>query len=249
MTCCENHLTKREWRGARARVAHIRGEKPGAARYDPSMTDEERRAFENLILICPNCHDIIDNLEPENYTVETLERIKEQHELLGAKAHGWLTEERLAEVTMMIVNQLVASGKFVADPEGSDAFAAPLDIRARGNQATETSTAMPGTPVVTPGQDAIASAVTATAKVQLPTPTVVGTADVSPRAVDLEVDDAVHLHEAANVDFTTDDAAQTAPGSGTTRSSGEARAGRSNTVSAEGESESGGESASTLEGT
>lgn len=240
MTCCENHLTERGWRRTRARIAHIRGEKLGAARYDPSMTDEERRAFENLILICPNCHDIIDELEPETYTVEKLEGIKEQHELLGVKTQGWLTEERLAEVTAMIVEQLVASGKFLPGAEGSEDSAGPLDIRVRGTQATETSTAMPGTPIVTPREDATPSPATVEAKVQLPTATVA--AEKVRPSVDLEVDDALHLHDATHVELTTDDASSPSA-TGESRSSGTARAARSHRASAEGESQSGGSAA------
>jgi hypothetical protein len=56
-------------------MAHIEGEKPGAARYNPNITDEERAAYENLILLCPTHHAIIDKTEQE-YTVEKLKQIK-----------------------------------------------------------------------------------------------------------------------------------------------------------------------------
>lgn len=51
--------------------AHIRGENPTAARYDPGMTDEERRAFSNLLYLCPGCHTLIDK-QVTKYTVEYL---------------------------------------------------------------------------------------------------------------------------------------------------------------------------------
>lgn len=35
-------------------LAHIKGEKPSAKRYDQSMTDIQRNGHENLILLCPN---------------------------------------------------------------------------------------------------------------------------------------------------------------------------------------------------
>jgi hypothetical protein len=35
-----------------AQIAHIRGANPGSPRYDPAMTDDERRSYANLILLC-----------------------------------------------------------------------------------------------------------------------------------------------------------------------------------------------------
>jgi hypothetical protein len=60
-------------------IAHIKGEKPSSARYDANMTDDERNAYHNLILLCPTCHKLIDD-QPNTYTVEGLHRIKEEHE-------------------------------------------------------------------------------------------------------------------------------------------------------------------------
>jgi hypothetical protein len=34
------------------------------------MTDEQRYDFDNLILLCPNHHARIDDLEPDRFTVE-----------------------------------------------------------------------------------------------------------------------------------------------------------------------------------
>ncbi len=77
---CEQELTNPSWRSVRARICHIAGERPKAARYDPSMTDEERRDFSNLILLCPNCHNRIDELEPAQYDVASLQAMKERAE-------------------------------------------------------------------------------------------------------------------------------------------------------------------------
>jgi hypothetical protein len=40
------------------------------------MTDKERYAFDNLILLCPTHHVQIDDLEPERFTVEVLTKMK-----------------------------------------------------------------------------------------------------------------------------------------------------------------------------
>lgn len=60
--------------------AHIEGEKDGAARYRTNMTDAERNAYQNLILLCPNHHTIIDKLPVETYTVTRLKAMKAKHE-------------------------------------------------------------------------------------------------------------------------------------------------------------------------
>lgn len=76
--------------------AHIEGEhggdpatnKPPAARFNPSMTDEERNSFPNLIYLCPGCHKEIDKI-PEgerNFPVELLQKMKKAHESAVRKA-------------------------------------------------------------------------------------------------------------------------------------------------------------------
>ncbi len=47
-------------------VCHIKGERPGASRYDENQSDAERHAYENLIGMCRKHHKIID-AEEENY--------------------------------------------------------------------------------------------------------------------------------------------------------------------------------------
>ncbi|PLS34094.1 hypothetical protein CYV26_11330 [Carnobacterium maltaromaticum] len=62
------------------RIAHIESVKPNGARYNENMTAEEKRAYENLICICSDCHDLIDSKENEDdWTVERLYQIKRNH--------------------------------------------------------------------------------------------------------------------------------------------------------------------------
>jgi hypothetical protein len=60
-------------------VCHIKGERPGAARYDENQSDAERHAYVNLIGMCRKHHKIIDT-EEEIYSVEQLLAMKRQHE-------------------------------------------------------------------------------------------------------------------------------------------------------------------------
>tara|TARA_R110001599_G_scaffold171584_1_gene362726 strand:+ start:679 stop:1290 length:612 start_codon:yes stop_codon:yes gene_type:complete len=62
-------------------MAHIKGNKPGSNRYDAKQPDGERDSYENLILLCPTHHTLIDKPENEwRYTVEKLHEMKVNHE-------------------------------------------------------------------------------------------------------------------------------------------------------------------------
>lgn len=72
-------------------VAHIKGEQPGARRYDGRMSPEARNRYPNLMLLCANCHTIVDK-DDVTYTVALLEQMKDAKvrfvaEALKLKAH------------------------------------------------------------------------------------------------------------------------------------------------------------------
>ncbi|MFN3362774.1 MAG: hypothetical protein ACK40W_02330 [Allorhizobium sp.] len=52
---------------------------PGARRYDPAMTPEERSHIDNAIWLCASCGVLIDRDETR-YTAEALRRMKREHE-------------------------------------------------------------------------------------------------------------------------------------------------------------------------
>ncbi|WP_081911350.1 HNH endonuclease [Thioalkalivibrio sp. ALJ1] len=62
-------------------MAHIKGRNPGSNRYDEKQPTKERDSYENLILLCPTHHTLVDKPENESYyTVETLHKMKTNHE-------------------------------------------------------------------------------------------------------------------------------------------------------------------------
>lgn len=62
-------------------MAHIRGDRPGSNRHDPSQPETERDDYSNLILLCPTHHRLIDRKENEAlYTAEILHEMKAAHE-------------------------------------------------------------------------------------------------------------------------------------------------------------------------
>lgn len=88
-------------------IAHIRGAEPGSARYDASMSDPERAAFDNLLLLCPAHHDLIDKINPSEYSVELLEQWKRDSEdgTRTAPAAG-ITEGQLNDAIDRILAKL-----------------------------------------------------------------------------------------------------------------------------------------------
>jgi len=61
-------------------IAHIRGAEPTSARYDSAMTDDERREFGNLILLCKPHHTFVDITAREAHPKELLEEWKKANE-------------------------------------------------------------------------------------------------------------------------------------------------------------------------
>lgn len=97
-------LADPRWNEVLADVAHIHGVQPGSARYDTSMTDDDRRAFDNLILVCPNHHRLIDRLQPDDYPADMLRHWKANHE--AHCAGTWTDEASLDRYSLMLADAL-----------------------------------------------------------------------------------------------------------------------------------------------
>ena len=62
-------------------MAHIKGKRKGANRYDQKQPADQRDGYENLILLCPTHHTLIDKPENEKeYSVDILLEMKMVHE-------------------------------------------------------------------------------------------------------------------------------------------------------------------------
>jgi hypothetical protein len=73
------------------KIAHICSAEPGGARYDTTMSDEERRDEKNLFIVCGKHHDIIDDKNNEaKWPVDLLRSYKRDHENRFKKAERQL---------------------------------------------------------------------------------------------------------------------------------------------------------------
>ena len=80
-----------------ADVCHIKAEKPSGPRFDPKLSEEERRAAANLILLCNTCHSLVDR-EPQKYTVKVLTKWKRLRERRFAAIGDTLRQRYVAEI-------------------------------------------------------------------------------------------------------------------------------------------------------
>lgn len=64
-----------------AEVCHINSVSKKDARYDSSLSEDDLRKYDNLILLCHAHHKRVDSFE-EEYSADKLRRMKEEHEKL-----------------------------------------------------------------------------------------------------------------------------------------------------------------------
>lgn len=129
-------------------VCHIKAQKLGGPRYDPNQTPEERNAFENLILLCKNHHQMVD-ATPSTYTVDLLQDIKEVQERNGATE---LTQEaaHMASRLYASLGVSVQSGRdtqVMVDSPGS--------VQAKHIEKIVVKTASKKAPTITPEGGAV----------------------------------------------------------------------------------------------
>ena len=77
-----------------ADCCHIKAISVGGPRYDAAQTDEERNGVDNLMLLCSRHHKIVDSDEV-TYTVEELQKYKQEHEARFSAESLRLTKEQL----------------------------------------------------------------------------------------------------------------------------------------------------------
>lgn len=87
-----------------AEICHIKGHRPAAARHDSTQPPEERHGFENLILLCPTHHTLID-ADPQTYSADRLQQMKNANESKATR----LTEDQITAGASVLVDQGVNS--------------------------------------------------------------------------------------------------------------------------------------------
>jgi hypothetical protein len=85
-------------------ICHIEAAMPNGARFNPNMTNEQRRSLDNLVLLCATHHVAIDG-SPSTYTVAKLKQIKKLHEKrfseIGDTLKRWFEESYVDNTTLL----------------------------------------------------------------------------------------------------------------------------------------------------
>ena len=100
-----------------AEIAHIISVNKGARR-DDSLTDIEKGSYDNLILLCPNCHTIIDKNE-DDFTEQLIHKWKKNHEESISRVFG-IRKLEDRESVKLIVTPLFEENKTVFEVYGPE---------------------------------------------------------------------------------------------------------------------------------
>jgi len=78
---CLKNLIGEDGQSIISKICHIEAASKNGPRWNANMTDDERRDFSNLILLCDEHHTIIDNKDNElKFPVSLLKKWKTEHE-------------------------------------------------------------------------------------------------------------------------------------------------------------------------
>lgn len=101
-------------------IAHIKGANEGSARYDVKMTDAERAAFSNLMLMCTTHHKLIDGPRSGEYSSELLQAWKKDHEPgIGVLPEGDVTANNLEQLLESLMERFAPVREIAVDLEAS----------------------------------------------------------------------------------------------------------------------------------
>lgn len=92
---CTHHLIDED-NDFVAQVCHIEAASNGGERYNPDMTDEDRKAIDNLIVLCHEHH--IKTNYMELYPVDALQKMKADHESLWAERPYQLPDQSIEQI-------------------------------------------------------------------------------------------------------------------------------------------------------
>lgn len=102
---CSKKLIAEDGKTIVSKICHIEAASKNGPRYNTNMTDDERRAFENLILLCDEHHSMIDNFENEGkYPVSLLQEWKKSHESITVENKLIKNPNLLTQAINLIAN-------------------------------------------------------------------------------------------------------------------------------------------------
>jgi hypothetical protein len=99
-------------------IAHIEGALPDSARFNAKMSNEQRRGYDNLLLVCGTHHTTIDR-DFERWKVTTLRDLKRNHEAVYTAAVDQLRRQ-VGDITEGVTYTPAVNGLAILDSAGLD---------------------------------------------------------------------------------------------------------------------------------
>ena len=93
------------------------------------MSVDERNSYDNLMLLCPKHHKLIDRLDPDRHTVEVLREMKAKSELHGSTSRAWATDSELVRFALLLLGSLATD-----DSSGVSQTGPRLQVQRSGKQ-------------------------------------------------------------------------------------------------------------------
>lgn len=109
-------------------VAHIVAEQPDGPRGESPLTHEERNRYDNLVLLCHQHHQLIDD-QPQTYTVARLAEMRRTHEERVEKALRQGIDGRLPTEPARLVSEAVFSTLLPIEHLPAFVYHSPCRIR------------------------------------------------------------------------------------------------------------------------
>lgn len=113
-----------------AELAHVFAANDGGPRAKPELSEEERGAFENLVVLCSNCHTMVDKA-PESFPDKMILAWKREHAnklqaLFGAVAFSDRASARQAVEPHLVENHAIFKqyGPHIEDAQNPESGAA-----------------------------------------------------------------------------------------------------------------------------
>lgn len=102
-------------------MAHIVAHSSKGKRGDPKFPKDKLDKYDNLILLCPTCHEIVDEHDKE-YTIEKLHDIKADHESwVGQQIEKGMLKFTFAELEVAI--RAIGSGYYTSTENSFEVIA------------------------------------------------------------------------------------------------------------------------------
>tara|TARA_Y100000034_G_scaffold32291_1_gene39571 strand:- start:148199 stop:151792 length:3594 start_codon:yes stop_codon:yes gene_type:complete len=100
---CKNKLVAEDGKTLISYICHIEAAKKGGPRFNREMDDDQRRSYDNLILLCDEHHRIVDNKENEKeFTKVLLQQWKSDHHAQQEESFDLITDDSIHQFIIKV---------------------------------------------------------------------------------------------------------------------------------------------------